>query len=273
MRRLRTFLLGTARVAAALALCLLPLLSGCEKPLAADDLSSAVAAVDHRDWSEAERLLRRCLREEQAPDRRWTAWRLLLQVANLAGEESKTSLAYLDAMLEEFADDDARARDILLQMAALNEATHRYARAVDVWSSFVGLAGLPPEELVRGYSGLAINQMKQRLFESAEETLQQCLGLPVPYKAKLPCMFELADLRSTQERWQEAADYSQEILDFLPGNELRGLAGFLLADALEQLGRNQEALNRFEETREFFPNDAVVDNRIAQLRKKLNKRS
>ena len=228
---------------------------GCEQnALLADDLSAARTAVAERNWPLAERLLERCLREEQSPDKRWEAWQQLLTVVNSANPEARATLDYLEAMLAEYADDDARVKLVLERMGRLNESLRRYERAADAWSAYIGLAGLTPRETVEGYRHLASVQFSQRRFEAGEETLQQCLNM-------------------ARERWQEVADLCQQILDSGPDKELRGLSGYLLGDALEQLGKGAEALKQFELARDEYPNPSVMDNRIAHLRNKLKKQA
>lgn len=102
---------------------------GCEQnALLADDLSAARTAVAERNWPLAERLLERCLREEQSPDKRWEAWQQLLTVVNSANPEARATLDYLEAMLAEYADDDARVKLVLERMGRLNESLRRYER-------------------------------------------------------------------------------------------------------------------------------------------------
>lgn len=261
------------RFLAALSLWLC-LAAGCEQnTLLADDLSAARTAVAERNWPLAERLLERYLREEQNPDKRWEAWQQLLTVVNSANPEARATLEYLEVMLAEYADDDARAKLVLERMGRLNEILRRYDRAVDAWSAYTGLTGLTSQETVEGYRHLASVQFSQRRFEAGEETLQQCLSLPLPDHDKIMCMYDLADQNMARQRWQEVADLCQQILDSEPDKNLRGLSGYLLGDALEQLGRGAEALKQFELARDEYPNPSVMDNRIAHLRKKLKKQA
>ena len=262
-----------------LALCLLWCLCfslvGCDGPaLKGDDLSQAREAVSQRQWSLAERLLERYLRESQDSqdaDSRWEAWQQLLVVVNAAGQEPRASLEYLETMQEEYLDDDVRSAVILKRMAEVYEGLHRYGRAVDMWSAYIGLGGLSPQQVLEGYRRLAAMQFSLRRFDAGEDTLQQCLALPLPDHDKIMCMYDLADQNMARERWQEVSGLSQQILDSDPDQNVRGLAGYLLADALEQLGRNGEALKQFELARDAYPNPSVIDNRIAHLRKKLKK--
>ncbi|MDE7064304.1 MAG: hypothetical protein K2O70_02390, partial [Desulfovibrionaceae bacterium] len=74
------------------ALLLAALLSvwGCDRaPLVADDLEEARVAAQERNWTLAERLLQRYLRSEQEPDKRWEAWRRLLEVTRGAGPDPR----------------------------------------------------------------------------------------------------------------------------------------------------------------------------------------
>ena len=244
------------------------LLVACERTPLGDDYSEARSAAAAHEWTRAERLLERFLRESEDPDKRWEAWQLLLTVANATGVTSRVQLEYLDTMLEEFADSDARCKDILRRMGQLVERQRRYERAVDVWSAYLDLEGLSAQDSVEGYRHLAAVNFRLHRYEAAEDALQQCLGLPADDKDKLPCMYDLADQGAARERWQEAADLSQQILDSHPDDELRGLTLFLLGDALEQLGRVDEALTYFEQAREIYPNPDVVENRVAYLKKK-----
>lgn len=259
------------RRAGCLLLCCLLLFSlpGCERSPLGDDLSEARSAVAAHEWTRAERLLERFLRESEEPDKRWEAWQLLLTVANGTGVTARVQLDYLDTMLEEFADSDARCKDILWRMGQLVERQRRHERAVDIWSAYLDLEGLGPQDSVEGYRHLAAMNFRLHRYEAAEDALQQCLALPVDETAKLNCMYDLADQNAARERWQEASDLSQQILDSEPDERLRALTLFLLGDALEQLGRPEEALAQFELCRESYPNADVVENRIAYLKKKM----
>lgn len=248
-------------------LCCMLLLGACRAPLEdGDDLQAARTAIAERQWSRAERLLGRYLRDERNPDLRWQAWNALLTVLE-AGGDPRTNLDYLDAMLEEFADDDARSREILLRIGRLNERLRRYDRAADTWIAYLNVAGLPPEESLYGYRRLGAMLFHLRRFEAAEEALQQCLALPLPDEAKSMCTYDLADQYLARGSWNEAADLARQIVDDEPQGELRALAGFVLGDALEQLGRNDEALKQFEAIRDLYPNPGVIDNRIVYLKK------
>lgn len=256
------------------ALLLAALLSvwGCDRaPLVADDLEEARVAAQERNWTLAERLLQRYLRTEQEPDKRWEAWRRLLEVTRGAGPDPRASLDYLEAMLMEFEEDETRARIVLRRMGELNETLRRYDKAAEAWSRYVELAGLDVGEAVEAHRRLARLHFRARRFEAGEDVLQSCLALPFPEADTARCLYDLADMHAAREQWEEASRLALQILDLKTDDELRGQASFLLADALEQRKKLPEALRYFEAARNAYPNEMVVDNRIAHLRKKLKK--
>lgn len=256
----------------AAAVLLVLLIGGCDHaPLAADDLEEARIAAQERNWTLAERLLQRCLRNEQDPDRRWEAWERLCDVTRSAGPDPRTSLDYLDAMLMEFAEDDSRAKSVLYRMGMLNEQLRRYDRAADAWSTYIELAGLSAEEAVEGHRRLAQIHFRARRFDVGEDVLQSCLALPFPETSTARCLYDLADMHAAREQWEDVVGLALQILDLRAGGELRGLASFLLADALEQQNKTAEALQYFEAARATYPNEMVVDNRIAHIKKKIKK--
>lgn len=234
-----------------------------------DDLASSREAALKRDWPLSERLLGRYLREEQDSEKRWDAWKMLLEVLNASSQEPRASLECLEAMLVEYEDDEAKLAWILSRMGEYNESIRHYDRAANAWSAYCDLAALTAEERSKGLRRLAAAQLGQRHFDAAEESLQQCLSLPLADHDKAWCMLDLAEASLGREQWQDAADLCEQILDSDPDNQLAGLAGYLRGDALEQMGENERALEQFEQSRDAYPNPAVMDNRIAWLKKQL----
>lgn len=249
---------------------------GCEisekffpKSFGEDDLTLAKKAYLNRDWPFAERLLSRYLREEQDSGKRWEAWQLLLQTLNGTNPQARASIECLEVMLEEYEKDEAKLAVILAEMGKYNESLRHYDKAANAWSAYVELANLGELEKVAGLRNLAHAQLAQRHFEAAEETLQQCLGLPLPDPKKTWCMLDLADAGMSRGQFQEAADLCQQILDSEPDEQIAGRAAWLRGDALEQMGDLQGALTQFVQGRDTYPNPAVMDNRISWLKKQL----
>ena len=252
-------------------LALLLSLVGCrfDNFLMVDDLEAARNAYVARNLPLTERLLERYLRAEKDPEKRWEAWNLLLQALNAQGAEPRASLECLQAMHAEYEAEEGRLDFILSQMGKYNAMLRHYAEAAIAWSAWLELGEVNNMDKVEGYRQLAAMQFGQRHFEAGEETLQQCLGLPLPDHDKIMCLLDLANENMARERWQEVADLCQQIEDSEPDKTVSGLAGFLRGDALEQMGKEEEALSLFEKYRDSYPNPAVMDNRIEYLRKNL----
>ena len=236
------------------------------------DLELARDAYAERNLPLAERLLERFLRREQDPEERWAAWNLLLKAMNADRQHPRASLECLDSMLVEYEDDAEKMAEILPQIARYCRMSRQFERAAEAWNAYLELADIDDAQRVNGFRQLAGMQLAQRHYEAAEDSLQQCLGLPVPDHDKIHCMLDLAEENMMRENWQEVADLCQQILDSSPDGEIYGKASYLRADALEQMGKTDEALAIFEKARDSYPNPLVMDNRIGHLKKKLNKK-
>lgn len=251
-----------------LCLCLAGLFA-CENTLVVDDLSEARTAITNHNWTLAERLLERYLRVQEDPDQRWEAWQSLIEATNGASQEARVTLEYLEAMLQEYADDDHRAKFILYRMGVLNESLRRNDRAADAWSTYINLEELSPEEATEAHKRLANIHFRARRYEVAENVLYSCLALTMPDQQRAQCMFDLADMNVAREQWEEASNFALQILEIDTDTSMKGLTMFLLAEALEQQNKPAEALRYFEAARPLYPNEMVVDKRIAFLKNKL----
>lgn len=254
-------------------LLLLPaLLCACSgDELFGDDLERARAAMLERKWPLAERLLERYLHDGQSPEKRFEAGLLLLDVLNSTHPQNRASLDQLESMLAEFSDNDERSAIILEKLGSTNERMRRFRDAEKAWSSYVGLSGLSAARMAQGFARLAAAQHAQRKFQASEESLGQCLALDISEQERLPCMLDMADLFISQERWPEVELICRQILDSGPGDAEKAQAGFMLGDALEQLGRNREAFAQFEEIGAIYPNPEVIQKRIAHSRAKIKR--
>lgn len=236
-----------------------------------DDLTLARDAYTERNLPLAERLLERCLRQEENPEKRWEAWNLLLKAINGDRPHPRASLECLDAMLVEYEDDPAKMAEILPEIGRYCRLSRSFERAVEAWSAYIELPELDSSQRINGYRQLAAMQFAQKHYEAAEESLQQCLGLSAPEEDKTACMLDLAEENMMLERWPDVANLCQQILETQPDREIYGKAAYLRADALEQMGQMEEALRLFEAAKDSYPNPLVMENRIAHLKKKTEK--
>lgn len=233
-----------------------------------NDLDLAKDAYAERNMPLAERVLERYLRQEQDPEQRWLAWNLLLQAINADRQHARASLECLDSMVIEYEEDPAKMAEILPQIGSYSKMQRNFEKAVEAWNAYLDLAEINSIQRVNGLRQLASMQFAQKHYEAAEDSLQQCLGLPLSDHDKIACMLDLAEENMMRENWQEVADLCQQILDSDPDREIYGKANYLRGDALEQMGKIEEALAVFELARESYPNPLVIENRISYLKKK-----
>jgi tetratricopeptide (TPR) repeat protein len=257
-------------VRVACVLCLFAFNAACDRvPLNINDLDEAKAAISQRDWPRAERLLERYLRTEERPQQRWEAWTLLVDVYSRVNLDQNSALGQLETMLQEFAQDASKEKLILVRLGELHANLGHISQAVTAWERYAQLGGLTDQEAASVQRALGHLHFRQRRFDLAEEALQTCRALPVEESFRAWCLYDLALANMARDELDDARDQAIQVLSMQADDSLRGLAGFLLADVLEQQGLRAEALNRFESVRSLYPNAMVVDNRIAHLKKKL----
>jgi tetratricopeptide (TPR) repeat protein len=241
-------------------------------PLSENDLDAARAAGQRHDWPQAERLLERYLHGEESPERRWEAWMALVDIRNRIYPDQGGALGYLETMLQEFSHDVEKKKIVLTSLGKLHETLGHTAQALAVWMRLAELDNLTDREAADAQRRIGNLHFQQRRFDLAEEALQTCRALPVDESLRAWCLYDLALANTARDELGEAREQATRVLGMQVDDQLRGLAGFLLADVLEQLGLRAEALSRFESVRSLYPNEMVVDNRIAYLKKRLKER-
>lgn len=243
---------------------------GCDRvPLVIDDLDAARSAVQRRDWPQAERLLERYLRSEENPGQRWEAWIRLVEIHDRINPDPKAALVHLEAMQQEFFQDEAKLKIVLERLGEIRENLGHTNQALAIWTRYAELGNLTDREAAGAQRKLGNVYFRLRRFDLAQEALQTCLALPVEENFKAWCLYDLALADMARDELDDVYDQAMQVLSMQVDDQLRGLAGFLLADALEQQGRGAEALARFESVRTLYPNELAVDNRIAHLKNKV----
>ena len=237
-----------------------------------DDLEEARTALNEREWDVAARHLERFLRTAKEPDERWEAWNSLIDATERATQDRRWISGHLEAMLVEFGNDPERMRKILYRMGENQETSFQYERAVQTWIHLGALPGMSPEERLKIHLRLAFLQMRLNRLHGAEDTLHECLALPLPDKDKGDCLYALAGISMLRDDLDDVANIVARLLairDIAP--ELRGKAVFLLADIYEQQQQVAKALQLFSSIRETYPNPPAVDVRIEQLKDRTKK--
>lgn len=237
------------------------------------DLREARAAMQDLDWVYAERCFVRYLRKVDDTEARWQAWQGLLTIVTRAGHmDPRAALDYLEVMVAEYNGNDARLRVLLPRLGALALDMHRHERALEAWDEYTQLSGLSEEESINGHSQLARLYVHMGRYAAAEDALQNALSESQSEEGRAVLLYELAELQSLREQWQEAVDLGLQVLESSTDAVLRGRACFLLGDASEQLKKPDDALRYFQLARAGYPNTLAVDKRIALLHKGASRR-
>jgi len=250
-----------------LAVCL----GGCfeSREEVADDLSDARKAMMKRDFLEAEKSFERYLRRSPDGSERWGVWNNLVELALSVRNDRKAALELLEAMLIEFEEDPARKRAISVQLAELYRLSRHYDRAVFLWSSVAEDSSADSVERARACRNLAHVYLRRLEFELSKESLGYCLSLNIPDSVRAECLYDLAQTFVGMDELDNAITQLRNVLSLQNITEsIRTLSIFMLADALDQQGKNDEAMQLFTSISESYPNRKVVEQRIAFLEKK-----
>ncbi len=237
----------------------------CEFGTKHDDLTEAKLAMDSREWLYAERLLERFLNVEYVADKRWEAWQALIALSEHTGAHGEIVRLHYENMLQEFSDDEQREKIILYDLAQLLFEIEDFETAIDTWTIYLGLENLSTDEIYSATRHTIEIYLRTGQFESAENSLYNCLGLEISPQNSAICLYELADLKAERGALQEAKDLAMQVLEMDVYPLTRGQANFLLGDIAEQEEEYSKARNFFEQSREYYPNPLVVESRIAYL--------
>lgn len=245
-------------------------LGGCfEKNEVADDLADARKSMAKRDFLEAEKSFERYLRRSPDGGDRWEVWNNLVELALSVRNDRKAAVELLETMLIEYAAEPARKRAISVRLAELYRLAGKYERAVTLWSSVAEDTKAENVERANACRNLAHVYLRRLEFELAKESLGYCLALDVPDTIKAECLYDLAQTHMGMDEMENAVKEFREVLKLHSiAESTRTLTTFMLADALDQMGKNEEALKLFESLGDTYPNRKVVEQRIEFLKKK-----
>lgn len=245
------------------------LLCACERPaFETDDLAAAQEAAQQRDWTQVARLLQRYLREENDPEKRWTAWNLLVSASQHMGEDA-WALDYLESMLQEYGDNGVHAAAVLQRLGAGYEKTRRWDKASEAWMYLLDVAELAPNEAALLYRRMGMYHQQEQNFALAEDMFEMCADQAAMPALLSECRYLLADVYATDGRLDDAARHVDDALAVTEMSpETRGRALLLKGDIREQQNRHDEAARAFAEALPLHPNPAVVQSRIDYLKTK-----
>lgn len=250
-------------------LAALSLLCACERPVfPMDDLAAAQEAADQRDWPQVARLLQRYLREENDPEKRWTAWNLLVTASDRMGENA-WAIDYLETMLQEYGNNGMHAAAVLRQLGDSYEKTRQWDKASKAWLQLLDVAELAPNQAALIYRRMGLFQQQAQNFALAEDMFDMCVDQGATPALLGECQYYLADTYATDGHIDEALEHVAAALAVPDAPaEVRGRAYLLQGDLFEQQGKRDEAAQAFAAALSLHPNPSVVQTRIDHLKKK-----
>lgn len=267
------FLRGYSVFPVALAvLCLLLFTSGCKDQHASqrDELDDARVALAEKDYIEAEKCFERYLRRYPDGEERWAVWNHMVDLTLDVRQDERMALDMLEAMLIEFGNEPEKLRQVIVRLGEKYHESRRWEASARVWVRMLNDKGASHEEKALAYRRMASAYLRRLEFESAREALGYCLDLDISPESRSMCLYELADALIIMEELDEAEATLRKLLTQPVVSEYtRGLATFMLADVLEQRGKNAEAKVLFESVLNIYPNRKVVEARLSPKKSKL----
>ena len=242
---------------------------GCESNTSPNNLTEAYQYIEKKEWSAAERYLELYLREEERLDLRFEAWNKLLEVGGYLTYNDNWLISCLEEMYSEFEDQPEQMKSILWRLALAYDRIRNYNKSIEYWEKLFIQPGLSVEQQANILRKLASSSVKIHRFDIANNYLKNCLELPLSSINRLECLLDRADIASSMGLFDEGASYALLVLESDEASiELKGKAGFILADIKEQQGNIQKAIELFKSIREYYPNAMVVDQRLQLLQAK-----
>ena len=234
-----------------------------------DDLVNARKAMMQREFLEAEKSFERYLRRNPEGAERWEVWNSLVDIALSVRNVRQGAIELLEAMLLEYEDDLAKKRNVSVRLAEQYRLVRNYDRAVFLWTSIAEdtkASNIDRAEACRNQASIYLRRLE---FELAKQTLGNCLAFDIPIALRGQCLYDLAQTHVGMEELDNAITQLRVVLTLkdLP-ESMRTLTVFMLADAVEQQGKIDEATTLFTSISETYPNRKVVDERLQALRRK-----
>ena len=235
-----------------------------------DDLVHARKAMMQREFLEAEKSFERYLRRNPEGKERWEVWNSLVDISLSVRNARQSAIELLEAMFLEYEDDQDKKRRVSTRLAELYRLSRNYARAVYLWSSIAEDAAASNNERAEACRNLAHVYMRRLEFELAKKSLGDCLALDIPVAVRSECLYDLAQTYVGMDELDNAIEQLRFVLALqgIP-ESMRTLTIFMLADAVEQQGKNAEAMELFTSISNAYPNRKVVEERIEELQKRI----
>ncbi len=232
-----------------------------------DILQSISHAIEQEDWFEAEKLFKKNLAAEIDMENSWAAWLLFIDMSRKSALHPDVLLSYLDDMLKDYGQDPIKKKFILHEIAVVTERQNVFTKSLAAWEKYARLRSLSVEEAYKVYLILIRMYYDKGDFAAVQETLNDCIALQIEPEKSAYCKYALADIYANKGDFVVATEYITSALEADISAYEKAQFYFLYADILEFQRKNKEALEYFTMAQEHYGNQAVVQNRIAHLKK------
>lgn len=253
------------RLALWLAVLVLVLAAGaCRSPFS-DDLAEADTAYNEGNYYQAQRLYEDYLQARPQGKRRWDAWNRLLDIAVLLENDLPKAAQLLEAMLLEYAENPHRVAVLRLRLARAYTDMSQWDKALEAWQTvlFDENTAMPEWEV---HWNMGKVYQFQGKYAQAREAMTRCGEMAAQGKDKARCAYDLALANSFLGQRDQARQWLEKVMaEPEAPEELKALAGYLLAEILEIDGHNDQARQVLESIRDTYPNPKAVELRLKRL--------
>lgn len=245
------------------------LVSGCMQPEVEDDLSRARKAYIKKEYSEAERVYQRYLRDNEFATERWDVWNRLVDITISIRGNKKRAVELLDAMLLEFSVEPERYRQILISKGRIYTEGSMWADAISVWSQLLSAPGVTIDEEATAYANLGKAYLMRGEYGLAVDAFKDCRQLAYNnMEHKQRCIYDLAQAYAYLGAYSDAEKNLHSLLEYKAVDvALASRAKLLLADIYEQQERPLMAITMLKEIKDTYPNPKVIEFRLKNLQK------
>lgn len=228
-------------------------------------LEAADAAFSQGSFLQAERGYQAYLQDYPQGKLRQKAWDRLVEIALSVRMDEKRAAELMESMYLENSYAPEKAVPVLMRLADIYMNLRDWDKAAEALQLVLSLSdsGVAERAEVHGKLG-KIHQLRGELTLS-REALMECMRMGVG-DTKRECAFELAQTLYLLKQYGQAEQVLNEALaDMEPDSEIYGRSAFLLADIMEAVGKNDEAVRLLESIIDVYPNPKAVEARLEAL--------
>jgi tetratricopeptide (TPR) repeat protein len=232
-------------------------------------LQKARTAFAQGFFLEAEKGFQAYLKAHPNGPHRLEAWNRLVEIAVNVKGDNAAGMSLLEAMLLEYGGNPDKAWPIMSKLGDLFVRAGELDKAIEVWHRRLEMEGLTAHQKTVARLDLARVFQHQGEFDTAKDTLQECVQVADAAQDKADCLYELAQTQYYLRNMKEAKAALEELMA-LPREsvaiETRTHAAFVLADIYEHQRQFSKACELLESILEEHPNPRAVRARLGLIK-------